>query len=64
MEKLSNLLTDTPLGQHVIFFKVWDPAGTLLYSTDREAIGKNFPMTPKLMQAANGIVSSEISHLD
>jgi hypothetical protein len=34
IENLSNLLSDTPLGQHVVSFKVWDTSGKLIYSTD------------------------------
>lgn len=64
VQSLSNLLSDTSLGQHIVSFKVWDPSGKLLYSTDRETIGKSFPLTRRLLQASNGVVSSEISYLD
>ena len=61
---LSNLLNDTPLGQRVVSFKVWDPSGKLLYSTNQENIGKTYPLTDRLSHASNGKVSSEISQLE
>jgi signal transduction histidine kinase len=64
IENLSNLLNDTPLGQHVVSFKVWDPSGKLIYSTDRQAIGKSYPLTPRLLQASSGVVNSKISYLE
>src|SRR3954453_20693112 len=39
---LHNLLRDTPLGQQIVAFKVWDPTGRLLYSTDTDTIGRLF----------------------
>jgi len=64
IQTLSSLLRDTPLGQHVVKIKVWDPSGKVLYSSNREEIGKSYPITQSLLQAQNGILSSEISHLD
>lgn len=64
IEILSNVLNNTPLGQHVVSFKVWDPSGKLLYSTDQAEIGTIHPMTDRLSRASNGEVNSEISLLD
>jgi len=63
-EQLSNLLQDTPLGQQIVSFKVWDPTGKVVYSTDQETIGQTFPIGEGLAQAILGQVSSEISQLE
>lgn len=64
MDQLSKLLQDTPLGQQIVAFKVWDPAGRVLYSTDQETVGKTFPMHGGLLRASQGEVSSQISQLE
>jgi signal transduction histidine kinase len=63
-EKLSNLLQNTPMGQQIIAFKVWDTRGKLLYSTDQSTIGKIYPMHEGLLRARLGEVVSEISPLE
>jgi signal transduction histidine kinase len=63
-EQLSNLLQDTPLGQQIVTFKVWDPTGKVIFSTDQETIGQTYPIGEGLAQAILGQVSSEISQLD
>jgi signal transduction histidine kinase len=62
--QLSNLLQDTPLGQQIVTFRVWDPTGKVIFSTDDAAVGKTFPISEGLAQAIWGQVSSEISHLE
>ena len=42
-EQLSKLLQDTPMGQQIVTFKVWDPTGKVIYSTDGTA-GQTFPI--------------------
>ena len=64
IEKLSSLLSDTPLGQHVVSFKVWSPSGKVIYATDRQEIGKSYPLTQRLLQATSGRVSSKVSYLN
>lgn len=61
---LENLLQDTPLGQQIVAFKVWNTRGKLLYSNDPNAIGKTYPMNEGLLRARLGEVVSEISTLD
>ena len=43
-EQLSKLLQDTPMGQQIVTFKVWDPTGKVIYSTD-ETVGQSFPIS-------------------
>ena len=61
---LDQLLQDTPLGQQIVSFKVWDAAGKVLYSGDRAAIGQMFPVGEGLSRAWSGQVSAEISDLE
>jgi hypothetical protein len=64
IEQLSKLLQDTPLGKQIVAFKVWDPSGRVLYSTDQETVGQTFPVQDGLALAVQGRVSSEISQLE
>jgi signal transduction histidine kinase len=61
--QLSKLLQDTSMGQQIVTFKVWDPTGKVIYSTDQETIGQRFPIGEGLALAILGQVSSEISQL-
>lgn len=64
VQALSNLLNDTPLGQQIVAFKVWDPSGRVLYSTDASTIGQTFPVRDVLQRASRGEVVASISNLD
>lgn len=64
MVQLSKLLQDTSMGQQIVSFKVWNPTGKVLFSTDQEAVGKTFPIEEGLAQALRGQVSSTISTLE
>jgi len=61
---LENLLQDTPLGQQIVAFKVWDTRGKLLYSNETSSIGKSFPMNEGLLRARLGEIVSEMSNLE
>src|SRR5512134_1771957 len=63
-EQLDRLLQDTPLGQQIVTFRVWDPTGKVIFSTDDASVGKTFPISEGLAQAIWGQVSSEISQLE
>ena len=63
-EQLSKLLQDTPLGQQIVTFRVWDTTGKVILSTDDATAGKTFPISEGLAQAILGQVSSEISQLE
>lgn len=60
---LGRLLTETPLGQGIVAFKIWDRQGRVIFSPDPGLIGQSFPMHARLTAAANGEVVSEISSL-
>ena len=56
-EQLSKLLQDSSMGQQIVTFRVWDPAGKVIYSTDKTALGKTFPVKEGLARAILGQVS-------
>jgi signal transduction histidine kinase len=60
---LDGLLSGTPLGQHIVAFKIWAPDGRVLYSTNPALIGRQFPVRPALASAFAGEVNSRISDL-
>ena len=60
---LSRLLVETPLGQGVVAFKIWDQNGRVLFSTDPGLAGTTFPVHARLAAAAHGEVVSKISSL-
>jgi signal transduction histidine kinase len=60
---LDHLITDTPLGQGVVVFKIWSPDGHVLYSRDRSLIGRQFPRDEKFMRSATGQVVADVSNL-
>lgn len=60
---LDALLTETPLGQRVVSFKIWSPDGRILYSKDAAMIGRIYPIGEGLSAALAGNVHSEVSEL-
>lgn len=64
LETLSNLIQNTPLGNQIVAFKVWDTRGRLLYTTDQTIIGKTYPMHEGMLRARLGEVVSEVSPLE
>ena len=63
-EELNTLLQETRMGQQIVTFRVWDPTGKVIFSTDNTTVGKTFPISEGLAQAIWGQVSSEISQLE
>lgn len=63
-DALSNVLSDTPMGNQIVAIRIWDTRGKLLYSTSPASIGRTFPMHEGLLRARLGEVVSEISQLD
>ena len=60
---LDRLLAGTPLGEHIVAFKIWAPGGRILYSTNPALIGRSFPMKPGLASAFAGQVHSHLADL-
>ena len=63
MDQLSKLLQDTAMGKQIVTFKVWNPTGRVLFSTDQAIVGKSFPIEEGLSRAIHGEVNSAISQL-
>jgi signal transduction histidine kinase len=63
-EQLDKLLQDTSMGQQIVTFRVWDPTGKVIFSTDDATVGKTYPISQGLALAILGQVSSEISQLE
>jgi signal transduction histidine kinase len=63
MAALDGLVTDTPLGQRVVAFKVWSPDGEVLYSPNRSLVGRRFERDAGLVHALAGEVTADISTL-
>ncbi len=60
---LNRLLQETPLGQQIVSFKIWDTGGRVIYSTEPSTIGQVFPIEGGLALALDGEVITEISEL-
>ena len=60
---LDQLLSGTPLGQHVVAFKIWAPDGRILYSSNPALSGRQFAVKPALASAFTGQVHSHIADL-
>lgn len=63
METLDGLLFDTELGKRIVSFKVWASDGRVLYSPQRDLVGKWFEVGAALAQALAGKTVSHISNL-
>jgi signal transduction histidine kinase len=63
IDALQRLLTDSPLGQAVVSFRVWSTEGRVLYSPFPQLIGQRFDMSGERGAAARGAVIGDISDL-
>lgn len=61
---LNQLLHDTPLGQQIVVFKIWDKTGRILYSTNPATVGQVFSIEERLALSLEGEVTSRISILE
>jgi signal transduction histidine kinase len=60
IDRLDWLFADTPLGQEVVVFQVWDRTGRIVYSTVPSLVGQEFPVEGDLASALAGEVFAEI----
>jgi signal transduction histidine kinase len=60
IDRLDWLFDDTPLGQEVVVFQVWDPTGQIVYSTVPSLVGQQFQVEEELARALTGEVSAHI----
>jgi signal transduction histidine kinase len=62
--RLDWLMRDTPLGQQVAVFRVWDPTGRIVYSTMPATVGQRFPVEGELAEALRGEVTADVGRLE
>lgn len=60
VDRLDWLLEDTPLGQEVALFQIWDRDGHIVYSSEPSMVGEQFPIEHELASALAGVVSAEV----
>lgn len=60
IDRLDWLFEDTPLGQEVVVFQVWDPTGHIVYGTEPSLVGQQFPVEDELARTLAGEVSADI----
>ena len=63
-QTLDRVLESTSLGDRIVALKIWSTSGVVLYSADRELVGRSFPIDEGLSEALAGRVSAEMSPLD
>ena len=54
-------LANTPLGNKIVSLKIWRKDGYVLFSTDKDTVGRKFPIDEGLAVALAGNIFSEIS---
>lgn len=62
-EAIDNVLQNTALGRTIATIKIWNLEGKILYSTTRSQIGKSFPTTTGVIEAATNKVVAEFDDL-
>lgn len=63
-EAFDQIFKDGPLRRKVVRFKLWDPQGTLLYSTAPAQLGRRHPIDKHMAVALAGSVQAHITDLD
>ena len=64
VDRLDWLFTDTPLGQEVALFQVWDRDGRIVYSTVPGLVGQQFPIEPELASSLAGEVTADVGQAE
>jgi signal transduction histidine kinase len=64
IQKLDNLIKNSPLAQNVVSFKVWNLDGKIIYSSSQLLVGRAFTIKNELERAMQGDIVAIISDLD
>jgi signal transduction histidine kinase len=64
VDRLDWLFADTPLGQEIAVFQVWDREGRIVYSSVPSLVGQTLPMQDELARALAGEVTAEIGQAE
>lgn len=62
--QLDRLLVNSLPGEGIVAVKIWSPEGRVVYSPNRDLIGRTFPVDSGLAQALAGEVTADVSSLD
>ena len=62
--EIGALINDTLLSANIVRVKIWTRAGLLIYSDDRSAVGRTFPVSEEIEKALGGEIATEISSLE
>ena len=63
IQALNEALVQPAVRAHVLKIKIWKPDGHIVYSNDRDLVGKRFPPSSHQMAAWSGEVATEVDHL-
>lgn len=55
---LDEIFTNTPLGDRIISFKIWDTSGRVVEAMDPAIVGQSFPIDDDLQAALDGSISA------
>ena len=61
IQTIDHLLSSTSFSTHVVSVKIWLPDGTIVYSTDKSTVQKNFP-TEEISLALTGKIYTELDN--
>ena len=64
VKALNEAIVQPAVRAHVVKVKVWKQDGLIVYSNDRNLIGKRFAPSPQQRAAWAGTVATEVDHLD
>jgi HD-GYP domain-containing protein (c-di-GMP phosphodiesterase class II) len=62
-EEIDTLIHNTLLSADIVRVKIWNRDGLLVYSDDKNIMGKAFPIEVDLQEAFNGEIATDISKL-
>src|SRR6266498_4875837 len=62
-DEIDALIHDTLLSADIVRIKIWNRDGLLVYSDDKDIIGKTFPIEEDQREAFSGEIATDISHL-
>ena len=60
---LNEAMIQPAIRAHVLKIKIWKQGGHIIYSDDRNLVGKKFPPSQHQIAAWSGIVATEVDHL-
>jgi signal transduction histidine kinase len=63
IEALNRAMTRPAVRDHVTAIKIWKQDGLIVYSTDKDLIGRKFPLNPSPRRAWSGTVATDFNNL-